>query len=139
MNRRLSAWCRCRLKERLSFKAMVKGFDHHEVNPAYTSQTCPSCGYVDALNRCKFNKDKFVCLHCQTEGHSDQFAAINLKARYFDSNITRYTPYRDVKKILLDRFHHCLETKQLGTVSSRILDTHLNHSTGLSQSESEYQ
>ena len=59
MNRRLSAWCRCRLKERLSFKALVKGFDHYEVNPAYTSQTCPSCGYVDALNRCKFNFKSF--------------------------------------------------------------------------------
>jgi putative transposase len=139
MNRRLSSWCRRSLKERLSFKALVKGFDHHEVNPAYTSQTCPSCGYVDASNRCSYNKDKFVCLHCKTEGHSDKFAAINLKARYFDNHITRYTPYREVKKILLDRFHHCLETKQLGTVSSRIPDTHKSHSTGLGQSESEYQ
>jgi putative transposase len=138
-NRRLSAWCRHSLNERLSFKALVKGFDHHVVNPAYTSQTCPSCGYVDASNRCSRNKDKFVCLYCGTEGHSDTFAAINLKARYFDNMITRYTPYREVKKILLDRFHHCLETKPLGTVSSRILDTHTNRSTGLGQSESEYQ
>jgi putative transposase len=138
-NRRLSSWCRRSLKERLSFKALVKGFDHHEVNPAYTSQTCPACGYVDASNRCSCNPDKFVCLHCKTEGHSDKFAAINLKARYFDDHITPYTPYREVKKILLDRFHHCLEAKQLGTVSSRILDTHKNHSTDLGQSESEYQ
>ena len=138
-NRRLSSWLKSSLKKRLSFKALVKGFDHHEVNPAYTSQTCPNCGYVDASNRCSYNKDKFVCLYCKTEGHSDKFAAINLKARYFDNHITRYTPYREVKKILLNRFHHCLETKQLGTVSSRIPDTHQNRSTGLGQSESEYQ
>jgi putative transposase len=139
MNRRLSSWLRNSLKERLSFKALVKGFDHKQVNPAYTSQTCPYCGFVDASNRCSHNKNKFVCQHCKTEGHSDVFAAINLKARYADNHITRYTPYRDVKAILLDRFHHRLETKQLGTVSGRIPDTRINHSTDLGQSESEYQ
>lgn len=139
MNRRLSSWLRSALKERLSFKALVKGFDQKQVNPAYTSQTCPSCHYVDASNRCSHNKDWFVCLHCRTEGPSDKFSAINIEVRYYDSDITRYTPYREVKKILLDRFHHCLETKQLGTVSSRIPDTHINRSTGLGQSESEYQ
>lgn len=112
MNRRLSSWLRSALKERLSFKALVKGFDHQLVNPAYTSQTCPHCGFVDASNRCNRNKDKFVCQHCQTEGHSDVVAALNLKARYVDPEITRYMPYREVKAILLDRFHHRLETKQ---------------------------
>ena len=118
---------------------MIKGFDHQQVNPAYTSQTCPSCGFVDASNRCNHNKDQFVCQHCKTEGHSDVFAAINLKARYFDREITRYTPYREVKKILLERFHHRLEPKQLVTVSGRILDTLMNCSTNSGQSESEYQ
>jgi putative transposase len=139
MNRRLSSWLRRSLQDRLSFKALVKGFDHKQVNPAYTSLTCPSCGHVDASNRCSYNKDKFACQHCKTEGHSDVFAAINLKARYFDRDITRYTPNREVKKILQERFHHRLETKQLGTVSGRILDTRVSHSTGLGQSESEYQ
>jgi IS605 OrfB family transposase len=101
MNRRLSAWLKSSLKERLSFKALVKGFDHQQVNPAYTSQTCPDCGFVDASNRCSRNKDKFVCQHCKIEGDSDVFSATNLKARYADSDITRYTPYRAVKAILL--------------------------------------
>jgi hypothetical protein len=111
------------------------------VNPAYTSQTCPNpdCGYVDAANRCSRNKDKFICQHCGTEGDSDGFAAKNLKARYDDREITRYTPYREVKKILLERFHHRLETKTSGTVSGRIPDTHQHSSTEWSQSESEYQ
>jgi len=141
MNRRLSSWLRTSLNERLSFKALVKGFDHHQVNPAYTSQTCPhpDCGFVDAANRLHHNRDKFVCQHCATEGDSDVFAAINLKARYFDREITRYTPYREVKKILLDRFHHRLETRTSGTVSGKIPDTHENLSTRLGQSESEYQ
>jgi putative transposase len=139
MNRRLSSWLRASIRERLSFKALVKGFDHEQVNPAYTSQTCPNCGYVDASNRCSHNKDEFVCQHCKTEGHSDEIAAINLKARYADSDITRYTPYREVKAILLNRFHHRLETKQLGTVSGRIPDTPQDLSTDWGQSESEYQ
>jgi len=139
MNRRLSSWLKKSLKERLSFKALVKGFDHKQVNPAYTSQTCPDCYFVDASNRCSRNKDKFVCQHCKIERHSDVVAAINLKARYADSEITRYTPYREVKAILLARFHRRLETEKSGTVSGRIPDTHQNHSTGLGQSESEYQ
>lgn len=139
MNRRLSSWLKSSLKERLSFKALVKGFDHKQVNPAYTSQACPNCYFVDASNRCSRNKDKFVCQHCKTEGHSDVLAAINLKARYADSDITRYTPYREVKTILLARFHRRLETEKSGTVSGRIPDTHQDLSMGLGQSESEYQ
>jgi putative transposase len=138
-NRRLSSWLRGALKERLTFKALVKGFDHQQVNAAYTSQTCPDCDFVDASNRCSHNKDKFRCQHCKTEGHSDVFAAINLRARYFDREITRYTPYREVKAILLERFHRRLESEQSQTVSGRILETHKSLSTGLGQSESEYQ
>ena len=33
------------------------------VNPAYTSQSCPSCYYVDRKNR-KSRHDDFRCLHC---------------------------------------------------------------------------
>ena len=95
---RLSSWLKSSLKERLSFKALVKGFDHQQVNPAYTSQICPDCDFVDASNRCSRNKDKFVCRHCKIEGDSDVFAAINLKARYADSDITRYTPIVKLKR-----------------------------------------
>lgn len=138
-NRRFSSWLRNALQERLAFKALVKGFDHKQVNAAYSSQTCPNCGFVDAANRCSHNKDKFICQYCKTTGHSDVFAAINLKARYVDPMITRYTPYREVKTILLDRFHRRFETKKLGTVSGRIPDTQKGLATGLGQSESEYQ
>jgi putative transposase len=139
MNRRLSSWLRNSLKERLSFKALVKGFDHKEVNAAYTSQTCVRCDFVDAANRLQHNRDKFKCQYCKGEGSSDVFAAINLKARYDDREITRYTPYREVKKILLNRFHRRLEAESLVTVSGRIPDTRINLSTGLGQSESEHQ
>jgi IS605 OrfB family transposase len=122
MNRRMSAWVKGKLKERLEFKALVKGFDHHQVNPAYCSQTCLLCDYVDRKNR---KGDKFECHYCGYVGHADWIAAVNLKRRYFDPEITRFTLYRDVKRMLLQRFHRHLETKQLGTVSGRIPDTAL--------------
>jgi hypothetical protein len=49
-------------------------------------------------------------------------AAMNLKSRYYDKDITRFTPYREVKRILLKRFHRRLETDLSGTVSGRIPD-----------------
>jgi Putative transposase DNA-binding domain. len=39
----------------------AEGFRHEQVNPAYGSQTCIRCGFVDAGNR---NGDRFKCLHC---------------------------------------------------------------------------
>ena len=105
-NRKLSAWLKGAIEERIEFKALVEGFDHNAVNAAYTSQTCPSCGHVDQRNRCKHNMDKFKCLNCGHAGHADVFAAQNLKARYFDHEITRYMPYWEVKAILLSRFSH---------------------------------
>lgn len=119
-NRRLSAWVRGELKERLAFKALAKGFSHQQVNPAYTSQTCFHCGFVDDKNR---KGNLFKCLHCRHVSDADWIAAMNIKSRYFDQEITRYTPYRDVKKILLDRFHRHLESGMPGTVSGRIPDT----------------
>ena len=107
-NRRLSAWVKGVLVERLEFKALAKGFSHYQVNPAYTSQTCLFCGYVDHKNR---KGDKFQCLYCRYENHADWVAAMNLRSRYFDREITRYTPYREVKKILQTRFQRRLETK----------------------------
>ena len=134
-NRRLSSWTRGVLQERLVFKALTKGFSHQVVNPAYSSQECIPCGYVDHRNR---QGDKFKCLHCGYVNHADWVAALNLKSRYFDREITRYTPYREVKRILLERFHRRLETNRSGTVNGRIPDTALHVSTMRGQSESEW-
>ena len=49
------------------------------LDPAYTSQTCPHCGYIDAENR---NGDKFQCLKCGHKDHADLVAGDNLIAKY---------------------------------------------------------
>ena len=120
MNRRLSSWVKGVLQDRLEFKVLAGGSRHEQVNPAYGSQVCPSCGFVDSKNR---NGDRFKCLHCGHAGHADQVAAMNYFIRKDDRQITRYTPYREVKSILLERFHRRLEAQQSGaTVPGRTLD-----------------
>ncbi len=105
-NRRLSAWVRGILQDRVQFKSLAEGFRHSQVNAAYGSQECPQCGFVDAGNR---TGDRFVCLHCGYEDHADRVGALNIESRLTDPEITRFTPYREVKAILLQRFHRRLE------------------------------
>jgi IS605 OrfB family transposase len=106
VNYRLSNWVKGSLRERIEFKALVKGFNHKTVNAAYTSQTCPRCGSVHKKNRVI---DKFKCTNCAFEGQADQLAAMNLVERYHDQEITRYMPYGVVKQILTSRFHRSVE------------------------------
>ena len=119
-NRKLSAWVKGTLQDRTRFKALAGGSRHEQVNAAYTSQTCPACGFVEAKNR---RGDRFQCLNCGYGEHADRVAAMNLLTRFDDPEVTRYTPYREVRSILSERFHRRLETPQGGTVPGRTLDT----------------
>ena len=49
-----------------------------KVNAAYTSQTCNSCGWVDANSR--KNQAEFACTVCGHQDHADVNAARNIKA-----------------------------------------------------------
>ncbi len=50
-----------------------------EVNPAYTSQTCSNCGYVDKKNR--KDQSHFQCGWCGSKKHADLNAAANVRTR----------------------------------------------------------
>jgi len=54
---------------------------HQQVNPAYGSQSCPFCEFVDSRNR---KGDRFQCLHCGHENASDRIAAQNYARRFGD-------------------------------------------------------
>jgi putative transposase len=101
MSRQVSLWPRGILQERTDFKASATGCCREQVNPAYTSQMCPHCGFVKGKNR---HGDRFKCLNCGHEQGADRVAAMNLKARRTDPDITLWTPKERVKIILLDRF-----------------------------------
>jgi len=46
-----------------------------KVNPAYTSQSCSKCGYVDSKNR---SGELFTCQHCGVKMDADLNASINI-------------------------------------------------------------
>ena len=106
VNRRLSSWMRGKLQDRVAFKALAEGFRHEQVNPAYGSQSCPLCEFVDQRNR---TGDCFQCLYCGHEDTADRIAALNYARRLGDPEIGLYTPYSQVKIILQSRFHRRVE------------------------------
>ena len=98
-------------------------FTAEAINPAYSSQTCPACGFVDNRSR---NGDVFCCVAC---GHvpqptascqvippkdgtqasqSDYAAAVNLLNRYMCVDallgINNHTPKQNVKVKLLQLY-----------------------------------
>ena len=102
LSRKVSNWQRNTIKKRLEYKNHIYSVtDPGPTNAAYTSQQCPQCGWVDSRNR---HGDTFKCRKCGFAAGADHVAALNLKARLFDIEITRYTPYRKVKEILLQRY-----------------------------------
>jgi len=121
LSRRVSSWTRRILNERVDFKASAGGSRREQVNPAYSSQTCPACGFVHKDNR---QGETFQCTHCGHADHADRVAAQNLKARHKDPQITLYTPKERVKSILLVRFNARLESGgNPATVSGRTPET----------------
>ena len=120
INRRLSSWVRGEIQKRVSFKALVKGFHHEQVNPAYGSQACCLCGFVDKRNRVN---DVFKCLHCKHEDVADRVAATNYAKRHGDLEIKLGMPPRQVLSILLNRFYRRLEEEQSLTVPGKTAET----------------
>jgi len=55
-----------------------EGFLLRKINPAYTSQQCSNCGFVDKKSR--INED-FICTNCGLEIDADYNAAINILHR----------------------------------------------------------
>jgi putative transposase len=116
LSRRINVWARRVLKERVEFKASAARCRRKQVNPAYSSQTCPvsTCGYVHRDNR---RGDTFQCQRCGHTDDADKVAAANLKARQNDPDIRLCTPKARVKEILLARFYARLENSAAGGLS----------------------
>ncbi len=76
---RLNSWGFFQLRKFIEYKARLLGVPMTLVNPAYTSQTCPNCGYTHASNRP--DRNSFVCGSCGFTGPADHIAAMNIAAR----------------------------------------------------------
>ena len=63
----------------LAYKTAKYGGELIRVRPAYTSQTCSSCGTVDKASR--ENQSRFKCVHCGFTLNADHNAARNILAK----------------------------------------------------------
>lgn len=71
-------------RTRLEAKVNARGGKVIPVNPAYTSQTCASCGHIAKENR--VTQERFCCVKCKHENNADINAAQNILVRALSSN-----------------------------------------------------
>jgi putative transposase len=74
---RLSGWSFAQLFVFLNYKAQRAGVAIVQVDPSYTSQTCPECGHRERSNR--KNQSEFRCKACGHEQHADIVGARNIR------------------------------------------------------------
>ncbi|QXX76735.1 hypothetical protein [Methylovirgula sp. HY1] len=97
-NRRMSAWAKGVLAEALDSVCEQRNARHTLVNGAYTSQMDSTNGLLEG----KREGDKFYRVNGDVL-QADHNAAVNVLARLDDREISRFTPYQEVRRILLAR------------------------------------
>lgn len=107
-NRRMSAWAKGVLAEALDSVCEQRDARHTLVNGAYTSQTDSTNGLLEG----KREGDKFYRANGDAL-QADHNAALNVLARLYDRDISRFTPYKEVRRILLSRSPAQLSVKGL--------------------------
>jgi putative transposase len=88
---KMQYWSYKQVLDKLEDRSELEGFYFIKVNPAYTSQTCSSCGTVDKSNR----KGEVYSCACGLEIDADTNASINILRRGV------YSPSSNLKDILL--------------------------------------
>ena len=107
-NRRMSSWAKGTLADALDSVCTQRKAKHVLVNAAYTSQMDSSNGLLQGRRV----GDKFY----RSNGdvlQADHNAALNVLARLDDCEVTRFTPYREVRRILLARSFGATERQGL--------------------------
>jgi IS605 OrfB family transposase len=74
---RLSGWAFAQLYTFMAYKAQIAGIPVVQVDPRYTSQTCPECGHCERSNR--KSQSEFRCKRCGHEQHADIVGARNIR------------------------------------------------------------
>ena len=96
--RRLNGWVKGVMADTLISISRRRGTALVLVNPAYTSQIDSRTGLLQGKRRW----DRFYGLDGVVLD-ADTNAARNILARLYDDEITLYTPFREVKRLLRDR------------------------------------
>lgn len=103
INRLLSRFGKNIIEQKLASIAETLGIEIQKINPAYTSQECHKCHYVDKRNR----KDQkhFVCKFCGNVCNADVNAARNHFIRSSDGDLANiYNSKNIVLQKLVHRF-----------------------------------
>ena len=104
----MSAWAKGVLARSLDSVTTQRGAKHVLVNAAYTSQMDSSTGLLQGRRvGDKFYRENGDVLQ------ADHNAALNVLARLDDCEITRFTPYKEVRQILLARSPALLSVNRL--------------------------
>jgi putative transposase len=120
MNRWLSAAQLGYIRDRFKFKLDDRAIRYRSVQPAYSSQQCSHCGFIDSKNR--LSQAQFKCKACGFESNADLNASINIAERFGDIELNTL-PFRDVKPLLERRYQDRLPvarsaTAELGSAPS---------------------
>jgi len=95
----------CRGQKRFAYRALATTLASKApvevVNPAYTSQECPSCGHISRRNR---TGTKFQCRSCGRKAHADWVGASGILRRSGDNHIGCADRPNSVKATLRRRY-----------------------------------
>jgi len=100
LNRLIQRFGKKYIKQKLERLQQLYGIEIIEINPAYTSQECSSCGYVDERNR--KNTQEFECRACGNKTNAQINGARNILKR--SSLGSLYLTKKQVLKILTERY-----------------------------------
>ena len=102
MNRRLANWYKGILANAVNHVTSQRGVINAPVNCAYTSQMDSNTHRLEG----KRVGDKFYHVNGDVS-HAGVNASKNVRERYRDATIKLYTPYKEVKHLLLSRMTDC--------------------------------
>ncbi len=98
INNRLNAWMKGELQASVERIAEDTGSTVSVVNPAYTSQVDYQTGTLLGVR----DGDRFIRYTGEVI-QADYNAAMNIRHRFDDTDITQYLPYREVRDVLIRR------------------------------------
>ena len=110
MNRLITIFGKSIIKMKLQSLNETYGIQITEINPAYTSQECSVCNYVDKNNRQK--QEIIKCKFCNTSQYADVNGARNHQIRSSDEVINIYKSKKAVLYILVNRFLYKLSNME---------------------------
>ncbi|MEM3423128.1 MAG: transposase [Candidatus Aenigmatarchaeota archaeon] len=121
LNRLIQNFGKRYIKEKLKRLEEIYGIEVIEINPAYTSQECSSCGYIDKSNR--KSTEKFECRLCGKKANAQVNSAKNILKRASLLGLRPTTAKKKVLEVLIKR--HLERLKGCNSAALEVLKANL--------------